>query len=91
MRVTTTLPAPYESFVIKPGDRMVISEQPSKQDPVIITAEDVATRMPVDLNGQSSATLKPRKNFGYLEVAYLGEETKGTRLGFEYCVNCIMK
>ena len=77
VRVTTTLAAPYESFVMKPGDRMVISEQPSNQEPVIITAEDFTTRMLVDLNGQSSVSLEPRKNFGYLEVAYIGEETIG--------------
>ena len=76
--VSNGLPGTSGQITMKPGDTVVVSEQPTNNKPISVTAVDTATSGVVNINGQSSISIKPDKTFGAsFQVLSLGTETPG--------------
>ena len=72
--VSTGLPGTSGQITMKPGDTVVVSEQPNNNKPISVTAMDTASRS-VNVNEQSSVIITPAKVFGAtFQVLFLYRE-----------------
>ena len=74
--VTITRQSGSYSIELKPGETIVVSEQPNNQSPFTVEAED-ATGQIININENPSFSLTPRDSFGFLDVLYISRPTQG--------------
>ena len=80
--VTITRQSGSYSIELKPGETIVVSEQPNNQSPFTVEAGD-ATGQIININETTSFSLTPRDSFGFLDVLYISRPTQG-----RCCIKC---
>ena len=73
--VSTGLPGGSSDITIKPGDTVVVSEQPNNDNPVSVTAVDKINSRILEVNEQFSVSITPDEIFGAsFQVLFIDRE-----------------
>ncbi|XP_046853752.1 uncharacterized protein LOC124446913 [Xenia sp. Carnegie-2017] len=71
--VSTELPGSSGEIPIKTGTTFVVSEQPSNDNPIAVTAIDSKSSRELNINGERSVEIKPSSMFGAsFQVLFVG-------------------
>lgn len=76
--VSTELPGSSGEIPIKTGTTFVVSEQPSNDNPIAVTAIDSKSSRELNINGERSVEIKPSSMFGAsFQVLFVGTVIPG--------------